>query len=110
MKAFLVCALLATIVAVSLAHHLELCNKKDEQLKNELQCIGLHISAGANQSFDKALKTLSCQDWSCVIRKLCVGNNLEAAMANHFTKPQITEIHNAATTCDPEAGHHHHHH
>ncbi|XP_050052532.1 antimicrobial peptide microplusin-like [Dermacentor andersoni] len=110
MKAFLVCVLLAMVGAVSFAHHLELCDKQDGQLKNELQCIGLHISRGANQSFDKALKTLGCQDWSCVIRKLCVGNNLEAAMANHFTKPQIAEIHSAATTCDPEAGHHHHHH
>ncbi|XP_037559718.1 antimicrobial peptide microplusin-like [Dermacentor silvarum] len=110
MKAFLVCVLLTTVAAVSFAHHVELCDKQDEQLKNELQCIGLRISRGANQSFDKALRTLSCQDWSCVIRKLCVGNNLESAMANHFTKPQITEIHRAATSCDPEAGHHDHHH
>ncbi|XP_037269733.2 antimicrobial peptide microplusin [Rhipicephalus microplus] len=110
MKAFMVLALLATFAAVSTAHHLELCKKQDEQLKTELQCIGLHISAEANQSFDKALKTLGCRDRSCVVRKLCAGNDLESAMATHFTKTQITEIHNAATTCDPEAGHGHHHH
>lgn len=110
MKAFLICALLATVATVSFAHHLELCKKQDEPLKTELQCIGLHISAEANQSFDKALKTLDCKDRSCVIRKLCAGNDLEGAMADHFTKAQITEIHDAATTCDPEAGHSHHHH
>ncbi|KAL1429210.1 hypothetical protein MTO96_016541 [Rhipicephalus appendiculatus] len=110
MKAFMVCALLATFAAVSFAHHVELCKKQDDQLRTELQCIGLHISAAANQSFNKAVKTLGCQDWSCVIRKLCVGNDLEAAMANHFTKSQISEIHSASTVCDPEAGHNHHHH
>ncbi|XP_049272430.1 antimicrobial peptide microplusin isoform X4 [Rhipicephalus sanguineus] len=101
MKAFLICALLATVATVSFAHHLELCKKQDEPLKTELQCIGIHISAEANQSFDKAMKTLGCKDRSCVIRKLCAGNDLTA---------QITEIHDAATTCDPEAGHSHHHH
>ncbi|KAL3180537.1 hypothetical protein MRX96_009084 [Rhipicephalus microplus] len=82
MKAFVVCALLATFAAVSFAHHLELCKKQDDQLRTELQCIGLHISAEANQT----------------------------AMANHFTKSQISQIHSASTVCDPEAGHHHHHH
>ncbi|XP_049515951.1 antimicrobial peptide microplusin-like isoform X5 [Dermacentor silvarum] len=108
MKAFLVCVLLTTVAAVSFAHHFELCDKQDEPLKNKLQCIGLHISQGANRRFDRTLKALGCQDRSCVIRKLCVANDLEAAMATYFTKHQITEIHNAATTCNPEAGPHHH--
>ncbi|KAH6944083.1 hypothetical protein HPB50_001809 [Hyalomma asiaticum] len=124
MKAFLVCALLATVVATSFAHHLELCKKQDGELKTELQCIGLHISAEANQSFNTAVKTLGCKDWSCVIRKLCVGNDLanesfDAAqealdcedkscvirkLCEEGDLPdQILEIHNAATACDPDA-------
>ncbi|KAK8763114.1 antimicrobial peptide microplusin-like [Amblyomma americanum] len=107
MKAFLVCVLLATFAALSFAHHLELCGKNDGQLKRELQCIRRSISAAANQSFDNAVRDLRCRDNSCVIRKLCVGNDLEKAMAKYFTRAQITEIHNAATACDPSGGHHH---
>uniref|UniRef100_A0A023FMK8 Putative microplusin 1 n=1 Tax=Amblyomma cajennense TaxID=34607 RepID=A0A023FMK8_AMBCJ len=107
MKGFLVCVLLVAFTAVSFGHHLELCDKTDGQLKSELQCIRRSISAAANQSFDNAATTLGCQDSACVIRKLCVGNDLEKAMAKHFAKSQITEIHNAATACDPSAGHHH---
>ncbi|XP_075537083.1 antimicrobial peptide microplusin-like [Dermacentor variabilis] len=103
MKAFLVCAMLATVTAVSFAHHLELCEKDDEQLKSELQCIRRKLSAATKQSFNNAKQDLGCQDWSCVIRNLCAGGDLEGAMAQYFTPEQITEIHNAATACDPDA-------
>ncbi|XP_050052143.1 antimicrobial peptide microplusin-like [Dermacentor andersoni] len=103
MKAFLVCAVLATVTAVSFAHHLELCEKDDEQLKSELECIRGMLSEAAKQSFDNAMTALGCADWSCVIRKLCEGGDLEGAMAQYFTQAQITEIHNAATACDPDA-------
>ncbi|XP_065292469.1 antimicrobial peptide microplusin-like [Dermacentor albipictus] len=103
MKAFLVCAMLATVTAVSFAHHLELCEKDDEQLKSELQCIRSILSAATKQSFNHAKQDLGCPDWSCVIRNLCAGGDLEGAMAQYFTPEQITEIHNAATACDPDA-------
>ncbi|XP_077485513.1 antimicrobial peptide microplusin-like isoform X3 [Amblyomma americanum] len=64
-------------------------------------------SSAANRSFDNAARNLGCQDSACVIRKLCVGNDLQKAMAKHFTRSEITEVHNAATACDPSAGHHH---
>ncbi|KAK8786480.1 hypothetical protein V5799_023742 [Amblyomma americanum] len=107
MKAFLACVLLAAFAALSYAHHLELCDKNDGQLKSELQCIRRSISEAANRSFDNAARSLACQDSACVIRKLCVGNDLENDMAEHFTGSQIAEIHKAATACDPSAGHHH---
>ncbi|XP_049515948.1 antimicrobial peptide microplusin-like isoform X1 [Dermacentor silvarum] len=103
MKAFLVCALLATVAGVSFAHHLDLCKKNDKELKSELDCIKELISKEAKKSFDKAQEALGCQDWSCVIRKLCAGGDLEGAMEQYFTDEQITEIHNAATACDPDA-------
>ncbi|XP_077505000.1 antimicrobial peptide microplusin-like isoform X1 [Amblyomma americanum] len=99
MKAFLVCVLLATFVALSFAHHLELCDKNDVQLKSELQCIRRSISAAAIQSFDNAARDLRCRDNSCVIRRLCVGNDLEKAMAKYFTRAQITEFRNASAAC-----------
>uniref|UniRef100_A0A6M2E169 Putative microplusin 1 n=1 Tax=Amblyomma tuberculatum TaxID=48802 RepID=A0A6M2E169_9ACAR len=107
MRTLLLCVLVAGFAAVSYAHHLELCDKNDRQLKSELQCIQRSISAAANRSFDNAARTLGCQDSACVIRTLCAGNDLEKAMAKHFTRSQITEIHNAATACDSSAGHHH---
>ncbi|KAL3180545.1 hypothetical protein MRX96_009092 [Rhipicephalus microplus] len=103
MRTFLVCAMLATVATVSFAHHLELCGKNDEQLKSELECIQSIISQSANNSFDTAQQYLGCEDRSCVIRKLCEGGDLEGAMAQYFTQDQITEIHNAATACDPDA-------
>ncbi|KAL1429212.1 hypothetical protein MTO96_016543 [Rhipicephalus appendiculatus] len=61
------------------------------------------LTQAANDSFDAAQQDLGCEDRSCVIRKLCEGGDLEGAMAQYFTQAQITEIHNAATTCDPDA-------
>uniref|UniRef100_A0A6M2E1F2 Antimicrobial peptide microplusin n=1 Tax=Amblyomma tuberculatum TaxID=48802 RepID=A0A6M2E1F2_9ACAR len=107
MKAFLVCVLVAAFAAVSFAHHLELCDKNDGQLKSELRCIRRSISTAANRSFDNAARDLRCRNDTCVIRKLCVGNDLEKAMAKYFTRAQIGEIHEAATACDPSASHHH---
>ncbi|XP_077485510.1 antimicrobial peptide microplusin-like [Amblyomma americanum] len=82
-------------------------DKNSVQLKSELQCIRRSISTAANRSFDNAVRNLGCQDSACVIRNLWVGNDLEKAMAKHFTRSEITEAHNAATACDPSAGHHH---
>ncbi|KAH7980252.1 hypothetical protein HPB49_014181 [Dermacentor silvarum] len=103
MKAFLVCALLATVASVSFAHHLDLCEKNDEQLKTELDCIRGKLSEEAKKSFDEAQKALGCTDWSCVIKMLCKDGDLMENLKKYFTDDQITEIHNAATACDPDA-------
>ncbi|KAL3180538.1 hypothetical protein MRX96_009085 [Rhipicephalus microplus] len=103
MKPLVSCALLLVVFSVSFAHHEELCEKDDEQLKSELICIKLLISQEANKSFNDAKKDLNCNSRSCVIRKLCEGGDLNAAMEQYFTDEQILEIHNAATACDPDA-------
>lgn len=107
MKAILVCLLLAGVVLSSSAHHAELCDKEGRHLRAQLRCIQGNISAAANRSFDQAARALGCRNRSCVIKKLCAGGDLEAAMQDYFTKSEILEVHNAATSCDPHGGHDH---
>ncbi|XP_077560060.1 antimicrobial peptide microplusin-like [Haemaphysalis longicornis] len=100
--------LVVALVVVASAHHLELCSKSDADLVKELDCIKGMLSKQTNAAFDEAVKQLNCTDRACAIKKLCAGNDLEGAMAKYFTAAQITEIHNAATACDPDAQEHKH--
>uniref|UniRef100_A0A023FNP9 Antimicrobial peptide microplusin n=1 Tax=Amblyomma cajennense TaxID=34607 RepID=A0A023FNP9_AMBCJ len=110
MKAvFASCLFVAALVAAASAHHLELCKKNDQVLATELECIKQHIPESTNAAFDDAVKKVECSDRSCAIRKMCEGNDLEGAMAKYFTAEQIKHVHDAATTCDPDAHHDHDH-
>uniref|UniRef100_A0A023FPA5 Antimicrobial peptide microplusin n=1 Tax=Amblyomma cajennense TaxID=34607 RepID=A0A023FPA5_AMBCJ len=110
MKAvFASCLFVAALVAAASAHHLELCKKNDQVLATELECIKQHIPESTNTAFDDAVKKVECSDRSCAIRKMCEGNDLEGAMAKYFTAEQIKHVHDAATTCDPDAHHDHGH-
>uniref|UniRef100_A0A1E1X1X3 Antimicrobial peptide microplusin n=1 Tax=Amblyomma aureolatum TaxID=187763 RepID=A0A1E1X1X3_9ACAR len=106
---FASCLFVATLVAAASAHHLELCKKTDQVLATELECIKQHIPATTNAAFDDAVQKLKCSDRSCAIRKMCEGNDLEGAMAKFFTTEQIKHIHDASTTCAPDAHHGHDH-
>uniref|UniRef100_A0A131XNS1 Antimicrobial peptide microplusin n=1 Tax=Hyalomma excavatum TaxID=257692 RepID=A0A131XNS1_9ACAR len=106
MKAvFLSALLVVALVASSSAHHLELCKKTDDVLVTELECIKHHITPPVNVAFDDAVQQLGCPDRACAIRKMCATNDLEAAMSIYFSKEQISEIHDAATACDPDVQH-----
>ncbi|XP_065293358.1 antimicrobial peptide microplusin-like [Dermacentor albipictus] len=110
MKAvFVSCLLVVALVASTSAHHLELCKKSDAVLVTELECIRQKIPPATNAAFDNAVQQLGCADRACAMRKMCAGNDLEAAMAQYFTKEQIKDIHDAATACDPDVPHGHGH-
>uniref|UniRef100_G3MRW9 Antimicrobial peptide microplusin n=1 Tax=Amblyomma maculatum TaxID=34609 RepID=G3MRW9_AMBMU len=106
---FASCMFVAAFVAATSAHHLELCKKSDEVLATELECIKQHIPASTGAAFGDAMQKLQCSNPSCAVRKMCEGNDLEGAMAKYFTTEQIKHVHDAATTCDPDASHDHGH-
>ncbi|XP_064478127.1 antimicrobial peptide microplusin-like [Ornithodoros turicata] len=112
MKGLFGVAVLAAVVLLASAHHLELCKKADKPLKDQLKCQRDHATPAFNSKFDSVNKQLQCDSDFCTIRKLCAEPDFETALKKFFTESEIQVLHELANHCDPDSptGHDHHAH
>ncbi|XP_064478121.1 antimicrobial peptide microplusin-like [Ornithodoros turicata] len=106
MKGLFGVAVLAAVVLLASAHHLELCKKSDQELKDELACIREDASEELETKLDRVNSQLQCDSDLCSVRKLCAAPDFETALKRFFTESEIQELHDLADYCDV---HHHHH-
>ncbi|XP_064478128.1 antimicrobial peptide microplusin-like [Ornithodoros turicata] len=110
MKGLFGVAVLAAVVLVASAHHLELCEKDDQELKDQLKCVRDHATAEFNSKFDRVNRQLRCDSDFCTIRKLCAEHDFETALKRFFTESENQELHELASDCDADSHHDHDHH
>ncbi|XP_064481377.1 antimicrobial peptide microplusin-like [Ornithodoros turicata] len=108
MKGLFGVAVLAAVVLLASAYHLELCKKDDQTLKGLLKCQRDHATAELKTKIDRADRQLQCDSEFCSVRKLCAQPNFETALKRFFTESEIEELYEIANHCDRDSHVHHH--
>ncbi|XP_064458966.1 antimicrobial peptide microplusin-like [Ornithodoros turicata] len=107
MKGFFSVAALAAVLLVASSHHLDLCDKDDQELRDQLQCQRNQATAEFKRKFDRVNRQLQCDSDLCSIRKMCAEPDFLTALKRFFTEGEIEELHELANQCDAAAQHSH---
>nr|Q09JR4.1 RecName: Full=Antimicrobial peptide microplusin; Flags: Precursor [Argas monolakensis]ABI52699.1 microplusin-like antimicrobial [Argas monolakensis] len=109
MKSLLVLALLAFGAVLVSAHHLEMCEKSTDELREQLVCHRQHATGAFNAKLDQVNRQLRCNNDICTFKKLCDAPDFLTELRKYFTESEINELHELANQCDPDAHHDHPH-